>query len=562
MEIPSIKAIRLPEFLSARLAFALALLLFYLVYAIGNIYAQYSLVFDDAFISYRYARNLANGFGLVWNPGEAPLEGYTNFLLVVILAPFIRLGADPLLVTRILSFLSMGALCVVLYRLMRRKHHAQAPEALLCVTSFLLFTNTDFISLVGLETILYTVALFASFLFAQRYFETGRASDAAFFGAVSFLTFLLRPEVVFLIVVFALVAGFTGQRSPIALARLGGALFLGFGFPLLVYLAWKFAYFGELLPNPSYVKMPAQGLFAPRGLASVTTFLSDYHLLVAAAILTLLKHPPQKATITIVLFCLVYGGFYLRVDTLMDIGGRFLYPLTVFLLYLSLPLLLRACRFLLDVPGSAPLKIPVLLAAVTLILNPAAPAQVIQQARAGSAVSSVNPNSLMQKEYQLALTLREYPGIKNIRIAFGDAGVIPYFTEALSLDDVGLNDRFIARETDLNRLVNYYFEKKPDLVILTSEKDQAWTKNGHGPLGNFSKWHDDPRWDKYHYVGTVKVEQGYDLHLFLHRETPQFDSLYTFLREQAIDGYYNPFPLRLGSYKPERKPTSEWLFAP
>ena len=41
---------------------------------------------DDAFISFRYARNLVEGAGLVWNPGEPPVEGYSNFLWVLLLA--------------------------------------------------------------------------------------------------------------------------------------------------------------------------------------------------------------------------------------------------------------------------------------------------------------------------------------------------------------------------------------------------------------------------------------------------------------------------------------------
>ena len=40
---------------------------------------------DDAFISFRYARNLLEGHGLVFNPGEY-VEGYTNFLWVLELA--------------------------------------------------------------------------------------------------------------------------------------------------------------------------------------------------------------------------------------------------------------------------------------------------------------------------------------------------------------------------------------------------------------------------------------------------------------------------------------------
>ena len=40
---------------------------------------------DDAFISFRYARNLLEGHGLVFNPGEY-VEGYSNFLWVLELA--------------------------------------------------------------------------------------------------------------------------------------------------------------------------------------------------------------------------------------------------------------------------------------------------------------------------------------------------------------------------------------------------------------------------------------------------------------------------------------------
>ena len=40
---------------------------------------------DDAFISFRYVRNLLEGYGLVFNRGER-VEGYSNFLWVLELA--------------------------------------------------------------------------------------------------------------------------------------------------------------------------------------------------------------------------------------------------------------------------------------------------------------------------------------------------------------------------------------------------------------------------------------------------------------------------------------------
>ena len=49
---------------------------------------------DDAYISFRYARNAALGHGLVYNPGE-PVEGYTNFLWTALFIPVELLGLDP-----------------------------------------------------------------------------------------------------------------------------------------------------------------------------------------------------------------------------------------------------------------------------------------------------------------------------------------------------------------------------------------------------------------------------------------------------------------------------------
>ena len=37
---------------------------------------------DDAYISFRYAQNLLDGHGLVFNPGD-PVEGYSNLLWVL-----------------------------------------------------------------------------------------------------------------------------------------------------------------------------------------------------------------------------------------------------------------------------------------------------------------------------------------------------------------------------------------------------------------------------------------------------------------------------------------------
>src|SRR5690554_5604676 len=60
---------------------------------------------DDAFISYRYAKNLAEGHGLVYNPGDPPVEGYTNGLWTYALAGLHLFPVDITLTMRVVGVL-------------------------------------------------------------------------------------------------------------------------------------------------------------------------------------------------------------------------------------------------------------------------------------------------------------------------------------------------------------------------------------------------------------------------------------------------------------------------
>lgn len=72
--------------------------------------------YDDAFITYRYAQNLADGRGLVFNPGEPwePVLGTTTPLYALLLAGLARLGADlvtaSLLVNALLDAITAACL--------------------------------------------------------------------------------------------------------------------------------------------------------------------------------------------------------------------------------------------------------------------------------------------------------------------------------------------------------------------------------------------------------------------------------------------------------------------
>src|SRR5882762_3449189 len=57
----------------------------------ANIFLQ-----DDAFISFRYAKNLVDFNNFSWNADDVTkIEGYSNFLWTCLLAAGIKLGIDP-----------------------------------------------------------------------------------------------------------------------------------------------------------------------------------------------------------------------------------------------------------------------------------------------------------------------------------------------------------------------------------------------------------------------------------------------------------------------------------
>ena len=79
---------------------------------------QHRFLQDDAFISFRYARNLATGHGLVWNPGER-VEGYTNFLWTLLMAAPAAtwgtrlVGSNAMVCLTVIPLLSLAPLIAV-----------------------------------------------------------------------------------------------------------------------------------------------------------------------------------------------------------------------------------------------------------------------------------------------------------------------------------------------------------------------------------------------------------------------------------------------------------------
>jgi hypothetical protein len=79
----------------------------------------YFSLFDDGMISMRYAQQLADGNGLVWNAGQAPVEGYTNFLWTMWMAVLHLTGLPDKYVAVAVSLSTIPILLAILF-LVRR----------------------------------------------------------------------------------------------------------------------------------------------------------------------------------------------------------------------------------------------------------------------------------------------------------------------------------------------------------------------------------------------------------------------------------------------------------
>ncbi|HSM13585.1 MAG TPA: hypothetical protein VLA66_05910, partial [Thermoanaerobaculia bacterium] len=228
--------------------------------------AAWPFTTDDAWITLRYARNLAAGEGVTWNAGDPPVEGYSNFLYVVIGAAALRLGLG---LPELLKILGTGFLAVALaaqFVLCRRR--AGDPIGVVPSVVFLSYWSVPLWTVSGLETPAYVAFSMLAFVALDRWraeaVESGAPSRRADLRALGaglwiLLAALTRPEGP--LVGIALAAGLLlGRRSRAAgdgePAPGAGARWRGFALMLVTsalpygfYAAWKLVHFGSLLPN-------------------------------------------------------------------------------------------------------------------------------------------------------------------------------------------------------------------------------------------------------------------------------------------------------------------------
>jgi len=212
-------------------------------------HSQHAWGSDDAYISYRYAANFAEGRGLVFNPGDGQrVEGYTNFLYVVLLAGLMRVFAADAYTLSFCVNMVFFAGTLVLFAWYVKKTLSPGGAILACSCICLCPLMWAWPSS-GLETSAVLLVQLAIFIAAELGSRNPSAKLLALICSLACMSLLLRADGF----VFPLICGmfFLFRSHYREFAVLTVFVILSF----LICVAARYCYYGEILPNTYYAKV-------------------------------------------------------------------------------------------------------------------------------------------------------------------------------------------------------------------------------------------------------------------------------------------------------------------
>ncbi len=437
---------------------------------------------DDAFISYRYAKFMAAGEGLVWNVGER-VEGYTNYLWTLLLAAGIKLGIVPERFSIILSFPCYFTALLLTYQLTLT--FSKSTFAALVSLIFVGFNRSVYaFATSGLETSL-QMSLFLAIILMIDHLKTNgwRMKTTAMLSTLLGIALLTRLDSG----ITVLVALYAFYRSGAWLdKKLLAAALVPLSMLVVPWIIWKVGYYGSILPNSFNIKV--------QGFQNIFYGIFYFHLFTLANLLHIhfgiltfywrslrnLSAGAFEAGVLVVLwiaYTIYVGGDFMEF--------RFLVPITPILIALLTAI---AWQFRSMVITSALL--------IGLGLGTIHSSFALERVLFGYGVESVwhlrgHLNGRTENWVLIGQRLKEYFGGSDIVISAGAAGAIPYYSELKAVDFLGLTDKEIAKNNEpFSRVpghrvicsLDYLAKKDVNLIIepnnhmLTQQEFAVWQR--------------------------------------------------------------------------------------
>lgn len=428
--------------------------------------ALYDAPFEDAYITYRYAENLAAGQGLVYNPGEI-VDGYSSPLWTVLLAGLNRIGLSLPAIAPIASLLCGLAAITIAASMAARQLGGHGPLAVVPAAVWVAHGGWAYFASSGMETMLFLLLLMGGLSLLT---EPVAVRGAMVAGSLLALSAMTRPEGVayVILIVVALLA-----TMPRRAAWTTVGTFVALYVP---YFAAHWVYYGSPFSNTYYAKASLSATLLVAGLNRTEVYLTSHGgwlALLATAFMVWKSKGGQ-------FWCLVAAVELASIVTNVVAGGdtfafhRFMLPL-VPLGALAVIETVRA-RLLWTRPSG--LLLGVCAACVWLSWTFAATYLPV--------ISVTTKRDKSERQFYLDIrqvnddyfTVGSWLGRNLPRrtvIATNAAGIVPYTSGFRTIDMLGLNDRHIAhRPIPLGHGVRghekhdvgYVLGREPDVILL------------------------------------------------------------------------------------------------
>jgi hypothetical protein len=431
---------------------------------------------DDTFISFRYSKNLAQGLGPVYNPGER-VEGVTNFLWVAILAIPSAIGWDLGVIARILGLLStLTAFGLLTIR------NPWLSNDYGRIWAGMLFASSAPVACWasgGLETPLFALVILAAVL--RLFHEEAHNRSGWLSGILFALAGMTRPEGFLfwgIVILFRLIETIA-KSHPWRKSDWQRA----FGFLILAvpFVIGRWIYYGDIVPNTFHVKT-GRGLRGILGGARYTLeFLGVFGggALIGVGLLSLL----DTATRRWMAYCLGISALFVAYVILMagaDWMALFRYFVPV------IPLLIIAIAKGFGIIGRW-------VENAELYGSPSLPqwSRTLAIVLISASIIILNLSTTYIARYR---DVKRYGGFDDYRrylqvvehlnahaspddlVAVQNAGTVPYLTGLPTLDMSGLADYHIARTpvkgTEKRRYdPDYILSRNPEYVEILTGQD-------------------------------------------------------------------------------------------
>ena len=462
----------------------------------------YVNLFDDAMISARYAWNLAQGYGLVWNPGEY-VEGYTNLLMTLFMSMIMAITNDKRLSLFIVHLSGVVIMLAIAYATMRVADHISANETewhqkwlrALTFACVLFYYPLAYWTLMGMETGLLTLLLVLSVLSALKYARRPTPFPLFFTALFLGLAYLTRPDaVIAAILIFLFIFYETYQyskpdRPSIAILLAAIAVYALFIVGMQIF---RTSYYGETLPNTYYLKATGWPLITRirNGILFVIPFVQTTLLALVLMVASLLLGPKtqqirrQKLLLIILAIAYIYYQIWIGGDAFPPYW-RIMVPTIPLVLVLSIQGIIYLLqkifnlRFFKEHPKSTKYLGPTVLVVTIIVLA-------ITNVGFWPEVALLSrPYEAKSNEYHvntaIALNTLTAPAAT---IGVTSAGTVPYFTDnRWAIDYLGKSDKQIARlpadvsgHAKFNGLISLPGHNKYDLNYSIKELKPTYTQ--------------------------------------------------------------------------------------